>query len=115
MPPAVRVDTSPVPVLDDPIAPEKVVEGAPMTGFRAAYDDAARGFFTGVWDSEPGAWRVTYEEDELCVLLEGRVRLIADAGEAAEFGPGEAFVIPRGFSGVWTSIGRVRKIYAIVT
>jgi uncharacterized cupin superfamily protein len=56
---------------------------------------------------------VAYTEPELCVILEGRVRL-ADASGSAEFGPGDAFVIASGFRGTWESIGRVTKIYAIL-
>ena len=56
---------------------------------------------------------VSYTETELCVLLEGRVRLTDDRG-SAEFAPGDAFVIAAGFRGTWESIGQVSKIYAIL-
>jgi uncharacterized cupin superfamily protein len=49
------------------------------------------------------------------VILEGRVRLSSDDGSSAEYGPGAAFVIPRGFTGVWETIEPCRKIYAIAT
>ena len=41
------------------------------------------------------------------------VLLTRDGGEPHEYGPGEAFVIPRGFAGVWETLEPVRKIYAI--
>lgn len=110
-----RVDTSPVARLDQPIAAEKLVSGRPMTGFRAAHDDDAAGFWSGVWESEVGAWRVAYEETELCVMLAGRARLVSDDGSSETYGPGEAFVIPKGFSGVWETLEPCRKIYAIAT
>lgn len=109
----VDVSTDPVAVLDQPIAPEKLISGQPMTGFRAAHDEEAAGFWSGVWESQVGAWRVAYEETELCVMLAGRVRLTEDGGVAREFGPGDAFVIPRGFVGVWETLDPCRKIYAI--
>lgn len=111
----VSVSLEPVGTLDVEIAPEKRVRGAPMTGLRSAYENEATGFYAGVWESEVGAWRVAYDEDELCVILAGRVRLVSDDGEAREYGPGESFVVPRGFAGVWETLEPVRKIYAIAT
>ena len=109
----VPIPLAPVGALDQPIAPEKILSGAPKTGFRAAHDDAAAGFWSGVWESEVGAWRIAYEETELCVMLAGRVRLVDEAGTAQEFATGDAFVIPRGFVGVWETLEPCRKIYAI--
>ena len=71
-------------------------------------------FHVGHWQAEPGRRAVDYTESELCVLLEGRVRLTDAAGSAVEFGPGDAFVIAPGFTGAWESIGRVTKIYAVL-
>jgi uncharacterized cupin superfamily protein len=45
----------------------------------------------------------------------GRARLTEAGGEAQDFGPGDAFVIPRGFEGTWETVEPVRKIYAILT
>lgn len=110
-----RIATGPVTPLADPIAPDKVLRGAPVTGVRAASEDEARGFYTGVWESAPGAWRVDYTEEELCVIVAGRCRLVAEDGTAENFGPGDAFVIPRGFKGTWETLEQVRKVYAILT
>ena len=114
MPEIVTLDLSPLAVLGDRIAPEKRVVGDPATGLRGSYENPDAGFYTGVWQSEVGAWRVAYDEDELCVILAGRVRLTEDGGAPREFGPGEAFVIPRGFVGVWETLEPLRKIYSIV-
>lgn len=110
----VRIDTSPLAALDQPVEAEKVVSGAPLTGFRAAHDDEAAGFFSGVWGSTVGSWRVAYDEIELCVILEGRVRLVGDDGSSATYAAGDAFVVPKGFSGIWETLEPCRKIYAIV-
>lgn len=114
MPEIVRISTLPIRPLDEPVASEKRVSGAPMTGVRPATDDAVRGFHTGLWESEPGAWTVDYAEDELCVIVAGRVRLTPTGGQPQEFGPGDAFVIPRGFTGTWETVEQVRKVYAIL-
>jgi uncharacterized protein len=77
------------------------------------YTDPTEQFFSGIWASSVGAFEVSYTEEELCVLLEGRVRLTDSSGQAREFGPGGAFVIPAGFTGVWENLEPVKKIYAI--
>jgi uncharacterized cupin superfamily protein len=39
--------------------------------------------------------------------------LTSDAGREWRFGPGDAWVIPAGFSGTWETIEPARKRYAI--
>lgn len=95
------------------VDPAKVVSGRPASTTENHYEAADGKFFSGFWSSEPGEWRVDYTEHELCQLLEGEVVLTAQDGSAERFRPGEAFVIPAGFSGTWRSEGRVRKLYAI--
>ena len=97
----------------EPIARERLVKGMPMAGSLAALTNDEQGFHVGQWVSEVGAWRVNYSEDELCVILEGSGRLIGDDGSELSFKTGSAFVIPRGFQGIWETTERVRKIYAI--
>lgn len=111
----VKVDQSPVARLDDPVDPARRVAGTPMRGARPAHDDEASGFWSGVWESEPGAWKVSYDENELCVILAGRLRLTGEDGASQEFAAGDAFVVPKGFRGTWETIEHVRKIYAIAT
>jgi len=41
------------------------------------------------------------------------VRLTASDGVAAEFGRGDAFVVPAGFTGTWETLEHARKLYAI--
>ena len=77
------------------------------------YTDPSEQFFAGIWASDAGAMKVAYSEEELCVILEGRIRLTDASGAAKEFGPGSAFVIPAGFEGVWETLEPVKKIYSI--
>ena len=96
------------------IAPERMVTHAPChTQTWNHYTDPTEQFFSGIWASGVGAFKISYSEEELCVLLEGRVRLTDSSGQAREFGPGGAFVIPAGFVGVWENLEPVKKIYAI--
>ncbi|MFO1141068.1 MAG: cupin domain-containing protein [Amaricoccus sp.] len=94
-------------------APERVLAGSGVARLWNAFSDPSRRFHCGHWQAEPGVLAVDYTEDELCVLIEGRVRL-TDAAGSVEFGPGDAFVIAAGFCGSWESIGQVTKIYAIL-
>ena len=77
------------------------------------YTDPTEQFFAGIWASSVGAKTVSYTEEEVCVILEGRVRLTDLAGNAKEFGAGSTFVLPAGFQGVWETLEPLKKIYVI--
>ena len=93
--------------------PSRVLEGDPVTRSQNLYTSADERFFAGIWESTPGKWRVRYEEEEFCVILSGRIVLTDESGAAERFGPGDAFIIPAGFSGIWETVEAVRKLYAI--
>lgn len=94
-------------------APDRVLAGSGASEVWNAFSDPAGRFHAGIWRAEPGIRAVDYTETELCVILEGRVRL-ASSGGSVEFGPGDAFVVAPGFSGTWECIGQVAKIYVIL-
>jgi uncharacterized protein len=77
------------------------------------YTDPTEQFFAGIWHSSVGAKSVNYTEEEVCVILEGRVRLTDLQGNAKEFGAGSTFVLPAGFKGTWETLEPVKKIYVI--
>jgi uncharacterized cupin superfamily protein len=95
--------------------PERRVAGDPERRTWNLYSSPDERCFAGVWESDPGAWRIEVPagQDELCTLLEGRVRLRDDQGETREFGPGESFVLAGGFRGTWETVERLRKVYMI--
>ncbi|MBU6378747.1 MAG: cupin domain-containing protein [Gammaproteobacteria bacterium] len=109
-----RLSTSPAtaPEISSPPA-ERLVAGQPTQRLWSQYVDARNEFFVGVWESEPGSWRVRYTEEEYCRILEGRSRLIAADGTVDDVRAGDEFVIPRGFEGVWEVLERTRKVYVI--
>lgn len=96
-------------------AAEKIQAGNPTQWVENAFDSPDAKFSTGVWHGEPGRWRVSYTEHELCVILKGRVVLTGDDGSRTECGPGQSFVVPGGFTGTWENLEPVEKIYAIYT
>lgn len=102
------------------VAQDKIVAG--VTGHMVKeismqthnhYTDPTEQFFAGIWQSSVGAKSVSYTEEEVCVILEGRVRLTDLNGNAKEFGAGSTFVLPAGFKGTWETLEAVKKIYVI--
>lgn len=93
--------------------PARILAGQPETRTQNFYSDPDGKFFSGIWESSPGKWQVLYEEDEFCVLLNGRAVLTDAEGRAETVVAGDAFVIPRGFAGTWETLESVRKFYAI--
>jgi len=93
--------------------PERVLAGSGVAKVWNGFTGEGGRFSAGIWQAQPGVLAVDYTETEVCVLLEGRVRLTSDAG-SFEFEEGEAFVIAAGFKGSWESVGRVTKAYAIL-
>jgi uncharacterized cupin superfamily protein len=83
------------------------------TTTREWYSNRAGNFKTGFWASEPGRAQIHYTKDELCVILDGKVRLTDASGHAETYAKGDTFLIPNGFKGVWETLEPVRKFYAI--
>jgi len=94
-------------------AAEKIVSGNPRQRVWSHYTDASQKFSVGVWECEPGAWRVRYTEEEYCRIVTGRSLLTSADGVVREVVACDEFVIPRGFEGVWEVVERTRKIYVI--
>jgi uncharacterized cupin superfamily protein len=94
-------------------ASDRVLAGTPRQRYSNHYSDATQQFYSGVWSSTPGKWRIRYSESEFCCLTRGRVVLENLAGGRWEFGPGAAFVVPSGFEGTWEVIEDCTKFYAI--
>jgi hypothetical protein len=92
---------------------ERLLAGSPQLRVQNYYTDGTQQFFAGRWAATRGKWRVRYTENELCVMTAGRVVLESAAGERSVFGPGDAFVVPAGFTGSWEVLEDCVKIYAI--
>jgi hypothetical protein len=92
---------------------ERLIAGTPQLRVQNYYADGSQQFFAGRWTATRGKWRVRYTEHELCVMTAGRVVIVSDSGERSSFGPGDAFVVPAGFSGTWEVLEDCAKIYAI--
>jgi uncharacterized cupin superfamily protein len=102
------------------VAQEKVVAGVASDANTIIsmktynhYTDPTEQFFAGIWQSSIGAKTVNYTEEEVCVILEGRVRLTDLNGNAKEFGAGSTFALPAGFKGTWETLEPIKKVYVI--
>lgn len=100
------------PVLLEPVAPERVREGAPVTETKLDFEHDAR-VFAGEWSASAGAWTVTYEEWEFCHLIEGVCELVSADGTVARYEAGDSFIIEPGFTGLWRVIEPMKKRFAV--
>jgi uncharacterized protein len=108
----VRLDSPLEPDVSAP-TPDRLLVGNPEHRVWNYFTDSTQTFFAGRWSGTRGKWRVRYTENELCVMTAGRVVIASESGERNTFGPGDAFVIPAGFSGTWEVLEDCSKIYAI--
>jgi hypothetical protein len=108
----VRLDTPLDPEVSAP-AVERLIAGNPQLRVQNYYADPTQQFFAGRWAATRGKWRVRYTENELCVMTAGRGVIESATGERSSFGPGDAFLVPAGFSGTWEVLEDCAKIYAI--
>jgi uncharacterized cupin superfamily protein len=93
--------------------PGNIVSGNPSTKLQNYYTDRTGQFFSGIWESSVGKWKVSYAEEEFCALLAGKAILTGADGTAETFVTGDAFIIPKGFAGTWETVEAVKKWYAI--
>lgn len=105
------IDPSAVPPTIERPAPEKVVSGDPV--FTTWNIEDRDGLYAGIWQSTPGAWRVSYDEWEYCHILEGHSVLKGADGSEKVLKAGDSFLIRPGFSGVWEVIETTVKDYVI--
>lgn len=108
-------DPAPAAAEDRPAA-DRAIGPAPLrlTAERYVAEDGAVSI--GDWACEPGAWRIRFHpgRHEFFQVLEGRLRISDEAGNAREFGPGDACVIPAGFSGTFEVLEAVKKRYVML-
>lgn len=94
-------------------APEKCVEGRPLQRTWHHYTSADGRFLAGLWEAEPGRWKVSYTEDEYCQVLAGRSVLRDESGHERVLRAGDHFVVPAGFTGEWEVLETTKKIYVV--
>ncbi|KSV74477.1 hypothetical protein N182_27940 [Sinorhizobium sp. GL2] len=68
---------------------------------------------SGWWEATTGTYHTTYKVWEYVHMIEGRIIITPDGGEPVRVGPGDAFVVERGFTGTWKIEEKVRKHFVI--
>lgn len=103
------------PTYDHP-RPDRLVSGNPRRTTWEHFLSANGDLSAGIWACEPGAWNIAFApgKDEFFCVIEGRLRISDKEGNAAEFGPGDACVIPSGFTGTFEVLESVRKHYVLM-
>jgi uncharacterized cupin superfamily protein len=92
---------------------EKCVKGQAMQRTWHHFTSSDEKFFAGIWEAEPGCWKIHYTENEFCQILSGHSILRDADGNESVLKTGDNFVIPAGFDGEWEVVETTRKIYAI--
>jgi len=64
-----------------------------------------------IWEKEASEFPWSYEAEETCYLLEGRVVVTPDGGEPVQFVAGDLVVFPVGMTCTWKINTAVRKHY----
>ncbi len=108
-------DSHPEPSFDHP-RPDRRVSGNPLRTTLEHFVSPRGDLSAGIWACESGSWNIAFSDgkDEFFCVIEGRIRISDTAGNAAEFGPGEAGVIPAGFAGTFEVVETVRKHYVVM-
>lgn len=113
IPQLITFDRSPAETTVSRPPADRVLDGAPEHTARNFFSDRTGQMFAGIWESTPGRWRVSYTENEFCHITSGQVSVESSDGRRWMFKPGDSFVIPAGFSGVWHVLEPLRKLYVI--
>jgi uncharacterized cupin superfamily protein len=92
---------------------DRIVAGDPLQRAWNLYSSADGHFHAGIWECQPGKWRVIFTEHEFCQLLAGRIVVTGDDGSVRTYAAGDAFVSPSGFTGYWEVLEPARKHYVI--
>lgn len=65
----------------------------------------------GKWECGVKKFEWEYDDDETFYVLEGKVRVVTDDGEKAEFGKGDLVMFPKGVKCTWDVKEKIRKVY----
>lgn len=93
-----------------------VIDADAQSRGRVHFDEkrgAAR-VYSGVWEATPHVEKIAdFPMDEIMFVLEGSCTIVDDTGHAETFAAGDAFLMPKGFTGEWRQDETMRKFYLI--
>ncbi len=74
------------------------------------------GITTGMWACDAGGVEIgEHPVDEACFVIRGAASVTDAAGRRETFGPGEAFMLPRGFRGRWEQSDDFVKLFVAIS
>jgi hypothetical protein len=92
--------------------PSRVVSGDPV---HTTWSNEERGnIYSGMWQTTPGAFRMTYTEWEYVHIRSGHSILRGDDGQVVHLRAGDSWIIRPGFTGVWEAVETTLKDYVII-
>lgn len=95
------------------VPPEAILAGRAVE--RGAHHYTGGKVSVGTWECTPYAEVLSYPTmTEFTTVLSGRVEITGADGEVHEFGPGESYVLARGFKGRFEVLEDLRKIYVLI-
>lgn len=94
--------------------PDRLLSGSFEQTARTTYATPAGKLATGIWTGSVGKIRINYQRHEFCYILRGKLAIADEDGLCRQFGPGDAFMIPRGFKGTWENFEPVEKYFVLI-
>ncbi len=91
----------------------KVLEGNPTHSGRFDLGGFETRQMVGEWECTPGRFEYTYPGDEICTLLEGRIRVTEKDGTVHEYKAGDTFFTVKNETVTWEVLEKIRKIFFI--
>lgn len=101
-------------------APRAMTMSAPEVPAPAEWENleverASPNVRAGTWKCGPYTDEmVDYPYDEFMHIVSGEIELIYPDGTSDTFGPGQAFLLPQGFTGTWKQPGTVVKHFVMI-
>lgn len=92
--------------------PSRLVSGDPVHSTWSV--EERDGVCTGLWQSTPGKWRISYSEWEYVHIHVGHSIVTDKAGVETHLKAGDSWVIRPGFEGTWEVVETTLKDYVIV-
>ena len=92
-----------------------VLEGFAPPVERGAVLVEAGSTTAGIWEATPYAERFNdFGATEMAVILSGRVRITPEGEAPQTFGPGDIYLMEKGFKGTFEVLETLRKVYMVV-
>jgi uncharacterized protein len=89
------------------------IEGNPTMKTWVQHTSLDGSVISGTWAATTGTWRAEYKFYEFVHLIEGRITITPDGGDAVTLMPGDGFVVEPSFKGTWKIEAPVKKHFCI--